>query len=260
MKNEVKSAFDQFLAIMGNRRRLLREDEYKVLLKRENITKGFVSIGPSFLMLSDLNSLKFLDVSEGCREVMGYTREEIMAAGANFTFQIVHPQDLEHCLQMIKISWEFINELPEDMKSSYVSNFYYRAIRKDGIVIKAQLQVMQLESDINGNLAVVGNIFTDISHLGLSDQVKLTIVNSNTNSCFSATAQEPKLAMQLPILSKREIEILKLLTHGLSSREIADKLMISYYTVRTHRKNILKKLDKKNTAEMISYTLLHNLI
>jgi DNA-binding CsgD family transcriptional regulator len=66
--------------------------------------------------------------------------------------------------------------------------------------------------------------------------------------------------MQLPILSKREIEILKLLTHGLSSREIADKLMISYYTVRTHRKNILKKLDKKNTAEMISYTLLHNLI
>src|SRR5688572_11151496 len=175
-------------------------------------------------MLSDLNSMKFLDVSEGCREVIGYGPEEIVQTGANFIFQIIHPQDLPHCLQMIRISWEFMKELPLDVKSSYVSNFYYRALRKDGTVIKVQLQVLPLENDSNGNITVTGNILTDISHLGLSDQVKLTIVNSNTNSCFSATAQEPHLSIELPILSKREIEILKLLTQGLNSREIADRL------------------------------------
>jgi PAS domain S-box-containing protein len=211
-------------------------------------------------MLSNLNSMKFLDVSEGSQEVIGYASKEIIEAGANFIFQIVHPEDLPHCLQMISISWEFMKKLPPDLKESYVSNFYYRAIRKDGTIIKVQLQVLPLETDSTGNVVVTGNILTDISHLELSDQVKLTIVNSSTNACFSATGQEPLLSKELAILSKREIEILKLLTQGLSSKEIADKLMISFYTVRTHRKNILAKLDKKNTPEMISYALFNNII
>ena len=56
------------------------------------------------------------------------------------------------------------------------------------------------------------------------------------------------------VLSLREIEIVKFIKEGYSSREIADNLHISVRTVEVHRRNILKKLKLKNTASLINYT------
>lgn len=58
-----------------------------------------------------------------------------------------------------------------------------------------------------------------------------------------------------PTLTKRESEIVKLIVDGYTSQEIAEKLFISYFTVGKHRKNILAKLNLKNTAELVRYCL-----
>jgi len=58
-----------------------------------------------------------------------------------------------------------------------------------------------------------------------------------------------------PILTKREKEIINLIVAGLTSQEIAEKLFISYFTVGKHRKNIIKKLRLKNTADLVRYAL-----
>lgn len=57
-------------------------------------------------------------------------------------------------------------------------------------------------------------------------------------------------------LSEREIDVLKLIKDGLSSKEIADKLFLSSRTVEVHRSNILKKLNLKNTASLLKF--IHN--
>lgn len=54
-------------------------------------------------------------------------------------------------------------------------------------------------------------------------------------------------------LSLREIEIIKLIKEGLSSKEIAAQLNISVRTAEVHRHNILKKLQLKNTAALINF-------
>jgi two-component system invasion response regulator UvrY len=54
-------------------------------------------------------------------------------------------------------------------------------------------------------------------------------------------------------LSLREIEIIKLIKKGLSSKEIAATLYIAVRTVEVHRYNILKKLSLKNTASLITF-------
>jgi DNA-binding NarL/FixJ family response regulator len=54
-------------------------------------------------------------------------------------------------------------------------------------------------------------------------------------------------------LSLREIEIIKLIKEGLSSKVIGSKLNISARTAELHRYNILKKLQLKNTAALISF-------
>ena len=57
-------------------------------------------------------------------------------------------------------------------------------------------------------------------------------------------------------LSEREVDVLKLIKDGLSSKEIADKLFLSSRTVEVHRSNILKKLNLKNTASLLKF--IHN--
>lgn len=54
-------------------------------------------------------------------------------------------------------------------------------------------------------------------------------------------------------LTKREVEIIKLICEEMSSKEIGDKLFISEFTVTTHRRNILSKVDVKNTAGLINF-------
>ncbi|PJA07351.1 MAG: DNA-binding response regulator [Flavobacteriales bacterium CG_4_10_14_0_2_um_filter_32_8] len=61
-------------------------------------------------------------------------------------------------------------------------------------------------------------------------------------------------------LSDREIEVLKYIAAGDTNKEAGEKLFISPRTVETHRRNILSKLDVKNTAEMIKYAYQHQLI
>ena len=55
------------------------------------------------------------------------------------------------------------------------------------------------------------------------------------------------------VLSRRELEIAKLIKEGMSSREIAVRLDISLKTVEVHRYNILKKLNLKNTASLVNF-------
>jgi len=54
-------------------------------------------------------------------------------------------------------------------------------------------------------------------------------------------------------LSGRELEIIKYIKDGLSSKEISSELCISLKTVEVHRHNILKKLNLKNSASLVNY-------
>ena len=61
-------------------------------------------------------------------------------------------------------------------------------------------------------------------------------------------------------LSEREVEIIKLIAEGFTTKDIAEKLFLSFHTVGTHRKNIFKKLSIRNSSELILYALKKGLI
>jgi DNA-binding NarL/FixJ family response regulator len=56
---------------------------------------------------------------------------------------------------------------------------------------------------------------------------------------------------KIPVLTRREKEVLALIAEGLTNNAIGDKLFISTTTVDTHRKNLLTKFEVKNTATLI---------
>ncbi len=71
--------------------------------------------------------------------------------------------------------------------------------------------------------------------------------------------KEPNVKL-LALLSPREREVLRLIAEGISSKEMADKLHLSPGTVETHRKNLLKKLNARNSAELIRMALTEGLL
>ena len=56
---------------------------------------------------------------------------------------------------------------------------------------------------------------------------------------------------KIPVITRREKEVLLLIAEGLTNHEIGDKLFISTTTVDTHRKNLMAKFEVKNTAALI---------
>jgi len=92
--------------------------------------------------------------------------------------------------------------------------------------------------------------------LTLGIAIDITEKVMNGEKCLEELMQE-NLALKFKgikeLLSRREKEIVKLVSMGLSSRQISEEMEISFYTVETHRKNILKKVEIHNSAELIRF-------
>jgi two-component system response regulator NreC len=71
---------------------------------------------------------------------------------------------------------------------------------------------------------------------------------------------KPKKKDDINLLTKREIEILKLVVEGLSNTEIASKLFLSIKTIETHKFNIMQKLQLKNSIELVKYAIKNNIL
>jgi len=64
----------------------------------------------------------------------------------------------------------------------------------------------------------------------------------------------------LPVLTKREKQILEFIAEGLTNHEIAAKLFLNSTTIDSHRKNMLTKFNVKNTAALIKIAMSNHLI
>jgi DNA-binding NarL/FixJ family response regulator len=65
---------------------------------------------------------------------------------------------------------------------------------------------------------------------------------------------------QLPVLTKREKQILEFIAEGLTNHEIAARLFLNSTTIDSHRKNMLTKFNVKNTAALIKIAMSNHLI
>jgi NarL family two-component system response regulator YdfI len=74
------------------------------------------------------------------------------------------------------------------------------------------------------------------------------------------SGERSELAFTDPILSPREIEILRMIAEGLGNKEIASKLSISDHTVKFHTSSIFAKLGAANRAEAVTLGIRHGLI
>jgi DNA-binding NarL/FixJ family response regulator len=136
------------------------------------------------------------------------------------------------------------------MKIIILSNYdelaFVESVRDAGAkgYLLKDIQSEELSKAINTVLA--GKIY-------YSNEIALKLLEANEN-------HEPSNRMGKIKLTKRELEILKLIGMELSTAAIAEKLFISKKTVDSHRQNFLHKLNVKNTAGLVNMAHKMNLL
>jgi len=103
------------------------------------------------------------------------------------------------------------------------------------------------------------NVSTDdlIEAIRAAHAGRSTLAPEAVQALIQTTTQEPKPGQDL---TERELEVLGLLTAGMSNPEIAEALTITRSTAKAHVSNILSKLGVSNRAEAISVALKHKLV
>jgi DNA-binding NarL/FixJ family response regulator len=129
-------------------------------------------------------------------------------------------------------------------------------IKKQYPAIKVVLLTMYLPSEIKVSLDHLKADGYILKNSG-SETLKAALANIiagekyiDPNIHDVRTANNDAFANQAK-LSTREKEILKLLVAGMSNAQISEKLFLSEFTIKTHRKNIMQKLDAHNLAELM---------
>jgi len=86
------------------------------------------------------------------------------------------------------------------------------------------------------------------------DSIKDKMLTSFSNNGLSPDDEPVKS------ITKRELEILQLVVKEFTTKEISEQLTISINTIDTHRKNIMRKLEVKNTIGLVKYAIKHDLV
>lgn len=87
-----------------------------------------------------------------------------------------------------------------------------------------------------------------------------TISNQLAQNLLRNFQQKNEVEDPLKSLTERELEILKLIALEHSNSEIADLLFISPKTVETHRKNLMRKIEVKNSLGVYKFAVKHKLL
>jgi DNA-binding CsgD family transcriptional regulator len=115
--------------------------------------------------------------------------------------------------------------------------------------VTGSIQFMTLHSDLN--------LTPTVPSISIHDSASLICykVNEVLNSLDTNPGKETETE-----LTRREIEVLQLLTKGYSNKEIADQLFVSTHTVISHRKNISEKTGIKSASGLTMYAILKKII
>lgn len=213
-----------------------------------NSQAQFLSVGDFYCYLFNLKAVQFDYISDSIESVLGYDKDEITVP---FFISLIHPDDVPYFIEFENQVVQFFNNLSTEQLSNYKVRYDYRVKTKSGNYVRILHQMMALITDEENKISQTFCYHTDITYLKPEGTPLLSFIGMNGEPSYVNVTANTKLNKPYSLnLSKREIEIVKYLVQGSTSKDIAGKLHLSVHTVRTHRKNILRKLYLNNTIDL----------
>lgn len=223
--------------------------DYPALQKHLEILQDMAKIGNSGISVFDISKLQIVFYSSNYGRLLGYDQKDFEVTWQKFFDEKIHPEDKlqlsENGVTILKLLDNF--SIAEKKEYKLVNEYRMLNARNKYVRLIEQHQVLEL--DRSGQLWLMLS-FVDIS----PDQeayngIKSQLLNFRTGNIIPVENMQ-KAQLEL---TKREMEILKLVKDGLLSKEISSKLSISVHTVNTHRQRVLEKLGANNSLEAVTF-------
>jgi len=137
-----------------------------------------------------------------------------------------------------------------------------KLIKKQYPDIRVIILTMHSERLFLNQLIAVGADGCVLKSRGSKDLILAIDRVMNNKSYFDTVSNFRKADLNEPVptLSEREVQIVKLVTEGFTSSDIADRLCITENTVKTHRKNIFRKLGINHNSQLTRYAISNKII
>lgn len=215
----------------------------------------------STVFVADFQTGSYPYIGDGVEEIIGHPVEELLEGGLMLTAHLMQvPEYIDKKCMMEQM------KLYQNLNGKNISEIRFKSIfpildkEKKKRFYFQQYKLIQQSSD--GSIIGFYGFLSKVpvkSEEKISQQIEVLdnekkIWETFSNLEFYLNIDENKL------LSKRETEILKWISEGLNSEEIASKLFISVHTVKTHRKNMLKRTNSSNSSDLVLYGVEHHLL
>ena len=153
---------------------------------------------------------------------------------------------------LFKFMTDSIREAPANIKTDFIAyGFGMKHVRPSGQPFHTMVQIFGLEFNEIGIPTLCFIVDQDIEHLIKSTDNYLGRLSFNGGKFVTTFSSKDPIMKKQDIFTDREVEVLKLLLKGFESKQIATKLFISSNTVDNHRKNMIRKVDARDTTALI---------
>jgi DNA-binding CsgD family transcriptional regulator len=202
-----------------------------------------------FYYILDLSTHKIISLSDNFEKKLGYDPKKITY---KFLMKIIHKNDRDIVIDATQHVLSIIKETKVNNLDCYIFCIDFRIKKSDGTFMRVQKKSSLYKQDNKGNILLALSKFTDISAMDKCEKVNAYFFNSKTNKAIIIKTNNHK-GINNGIFTTQQLIILVMLSEGKTSAQIAKKMNLSYFTVVTHRKNMLAIAGTKNANELLIF-------
>jgi DNA-binding NarL/FixJ family response regulator len=210
------------------------------------------------LAIIDLKAMRYLCTFGDLEAVIGWDNEIIYQEGVIFFLSKLLPMDYLGLEKMSGIMTNFVSSLESNRMTGFKSFFDFRMQGQDGSISRILQEGVALKRDSTGNIQLLLALISDISHLKRDDRQHLRLTDGRENLIYEVS-NDSGVCMKLEPLSRRELEIAKLIGKKFTSEEIGEQLFLSTHTINTHRQNMLRKMRMTDMMELINFLSIYQM-
>ncbi|WP_299594253.1 LuxR C-terminal-related transcriptional regulator [uncultured Microbulbifer sp.] len=248
--------------VWGSRKELFAQRKTELAQFRVNeLISSIFSNGPFYHYVFDLFDLDLLYVSPEVEQIHDLSLESV-------TFQDIldqmHPDDMDFVARAEATAIRLFQEkIGMHKVTDYKISYCFRFRVKDGSYHLFNHQSVVLTTDSQGGVGKSLNVHTDISHLTSTNNQRLSLIGMRGEPSYldlvvDGNVQNVRSAP--PIFTQREISVIERVARGMTSAEIGRDLQLSEYTIKNHRKRILKKGGCQNMSQLLALCITEGLI
>ncbi|HTJ12035.1 MAG TPA: LuxR C-terminal-related transcriptional regulator [Dinghuibacter sp.] len=228
------------------------EEQTRLALEVSSRLLNFFQPGDFYVYVFNVSTADLEHVSPGMEKVLGHSPGGMTIADL---FNLIHPDDQPFFVNYEHEWGKFMRGLDTERLFKYKVRMDLRMRKSDGSYKRILHQAMVFDVNEDGGILRSFGVHTDIDYLKIDGKPSMSIIGFDGEPSYTNVKTTEELIPVKETLSKREKEILQLITEGLLNKEIAARLNISKETVDKHRKNMLEKTGCKTSTELVSKAL-----